>query len=199
MQNVPLITALKKQDFDIIDEDRPTLSGVDFAMSSTTGILFRPIQSLLRGSGDLLEDLEVAVQHYARVVIVFEVKSYGIRLPEPDVGTGEAAVPMDDPDPLTPAIYRALGEFSDKVEEVNHRRSVKDGGGRDVKVVFGMNGPGEVARVIRAMADHTEKDCTAGERSDWLEGTGVSLPMQSKSIRLTSRVRKRGHWNISSE
>jgi hypothetical protein len=165
MQNVLLATALKRQEFNIIDEDQPTLTGCDVALSPSTGILFRPLANLDKTLQDLQADVIKAADHYDRVVVVFEVKSYGIKIVD-----GE--VPSDDADPHPPAVYRALGEFADIVETMNQDQQPARG---SVKLAYALNGPREAARVIRAMADHPEHAFavdTSG--SEWLEMDMVS-------------------------
>lgn len=164
MQDVNLSTALRKEGFEILDEDRKSICGVDVVLSPTTGILFRPLSDLIHRSAELLADVRIAINHYTRVVLVFEVKSYGIKNIDGEILT-------DDPDPHPPATYTALESFTDTI--VIMEKDISDERIGSVKLAFGLNGAGEVGRVIRAMADHPEQEFTVDGDGVWLEGHTV--------------------------
>lgn len=152
MQNVHLVTALRKEEFRILDEDRSTLTGVDLALSPTTGILFRPLAGLAKSLTALLADLDISTNHYTRVIVILEVKSYGIKNLDPD------NIPTDDADPHTPETYGALEDFVQAIAERNEEQAKGGGAMGVIKLAFALNGAGEAARVVRAMSDHPEQD-----------------------------------------
>ena len=182
-QERSLVRNLEQVGLEIVERESP-IQGTDLVVSASTAILFRQLRTLPTQITDMMQNLKLATTYFSRVIVVFEVVSYGVM--EKQVDTMISSI-----DPLSPTTLATLSALRRSIA-VNIVPGMSGTIGV-VELVFATQGATEVSRALAAILDSEAKRLetligvklaseVCGHRQ-WLGREGVSI-VHSKAVLL---------------